>query len=217
MFLKRSQNSTIIIYTHFFCDQFGKFVGQSKNVFLVFMISIQTSRLQLIPLDQEMLQIWNHSGRENLEKILQLNTNSWEVEKFYQDETTLALRDFWLPMTKKFPLEFTWYTNWEIILKEKSCSIGGIGLSGMPNNEGSTEIGYVIDQKFRGLGFATEAVHALKTWALKDPDLKMIQAETPTLNLNSQKVLQKNNFKIVGEKQINIPEPMQVYVWECIR
>jgi len=181
------------------------------------MISIQTSRLQLVPLDQEMLQIWNHSGRGKLEKILQLNANSWELEKFYQDETTLALRDFWLPMTKKFPLEFTWYTNWEIILKEKSCSIGGIGLSGMPNNEGSTEIGYVIDQKFRGLGFATEAVHALKTWAFKDPDLKMLQAETPIINLNSQKVLQKNNFKIVGEKQINIPEPMQVYVWKCIR
>jgi RimJ/RimL family protein N-acetyltransferase len=120
-------------------------------------------------------------------------------------------------MTKKFPLEFTWYTNWEIILKEKTCSIGGIGLSGMPNNEGSTEIGYVIDQKFRGLGFATEAVDALKNWAFKDPDLKIMKAETPILNLNSQKVLQKNNFKIIGEKQINIPEPIQVYGWECVR
>ena len=181
------------------------------------MISIQTSRLQLIPLDHEMLQIWSQSGRESLEKFLQLSPNSWEVEKFYQDETLLALRDFWLPMTKKFPLEFTWYTNWEIILKEKTCSIGGIGLSGMPNNDGSTEIGYVIDQKFRGSGFATEAVKALKTWAFKDSDLKIITAETPTLNLHSQKVLQKNNFKIVGEKQINIPEALQVYGWECVR
>jgi RimJ/RimL family protein N-acetyltransferase len=181
------------------------------------MISVQTSRLQLIPLDHEMLQIWKHSGRESLEKILNLLPNSWDLEKFYQDETTLALNDFWLPMTKKFPLEFTWYTNWEIILKEKSCSIGGIGLSGMPNNEGCTEIGYMIDQKFRGSGFATEAVKALITWAFKDSDLKIIKAETPTLNLHSQKVLQKNNFKIIGEKQINIPEPIQVYGWECVR
>ena len=146
-----------------------------------------------------MLQIWNHSGRESLEKLLHLLPNAWELEKFFQDETTLALHDFWLPMTKKFPLEFTWYTNWEIILKEKSCSIGGIGLSGMPNNEGCTEIGYVIDQKFRGLGFATEAVHTLKTWAFKDTDLKILKAETPTDNLNSQKVLQKNNFKFHHE------------------
>lgn len=181
------------------------------------MISLHTSRLQLIPLDHEMLQIWNHSGRESLEKLLQLLPNAWELEKFFQDEATLALRDFWLPMTKKFPLEFTWYTNWEIILKEKSCSIGGIGLSGMPNNEGCTEIGYVIDQKFRGLGFATEAVHALKTWAFKDTDLKILKAETPIDNLNSQKVLQKNSFQQVSEKQINIPEPIQVYCWECER
>jgi hypothetical protein len=44
-----------------------------------------------------------------------------------------------------------------------------------------------------------------------------MKAETPILNLNSQKVLQKNNFKIIGEKQINIPEPIQVYGWECVR
>ena len=181
------------------------------------MISIQTSRLQLIPLDHEMLQIWNHSGRESLEKFLQLKPNSWETEKFYQDETTMALRDFWLPMTKKFPLEFPWYTNWEIVLKEKSCSIGGIGLSGMPNNEGCTEIGYVLDQKYREMGLATEAVNALKTWAFKDPGLVKIMAETPVENLNSQKVLQKNNFKIISEKPMNIPERIQVYVWECVR
>jgi RimJ/RimL family protein N-acetyltransferase len=181
------------------------------------MISLQTTRLKLIPLDHEMLQIWNHSGRESLEKILHLLSNAWDTEKFYQDETNVALRDFWLPMTKKFPLEFAWYTNWEIILKEKSCSIGGIGLSGMPNNEGCTEIGYVIDQKYRGLGFATEAVNTLKKWAFQDPDLKIIRAETPIVNLNSQKVLQKNSFEIIGEKQINIPEPIQVYCWECPR
>ena len=87
------------------------------------MISIQTSRLQLIPLDHEMLQIWNLSGRESLEKFLQLLPNSWEVEKFYQDETELALRDFWLPMTKKFPLEFTWYTNWEMSFAPFSARI----------------------------------------------------------------------------------------------
>jgi RimJ/RimL family protein N-acetyltransferase len=181
------------------------------------MISIQTSRLQLIPLDHEMLRIWHHTGRKYLENFLNLLPNSWEIEKFFLDETSLALSEFWLPMTKKFPLEFTWYTNWEIVLKEKSCSIGGMGLSGMPNNEGCTEIGYVIDQKFRGFGYATEAVNALKTWAFQDPELKIIRAETPILNLNSQKVLQKNNFKLVSEKQINIPEPTQVYVWECER
>jgi RimJ/RimL family protein N-acetyltransferase len=181
------------------------------------MISIQTSRLQLIPLDHEMLQIWNLSGRESLEKFLNLSPNSWEVEKFYQDETSLALRDFWLPMTKKFPLEFTWYTNWEIILNTSSCSVGGIGLAGLPDNEGTTEIGYVIDEKFRGLGIATEAVKALSDWAFLDSDLQLLRAETPVDNEGSQRVLEKNRFQKTGEKNLPLEIPLQVFTWERLR
>jgi len=70
------------------------------------MISLKTERLQLIPLDHEMLSIWKNMGRPALEKFLQLKPNSWDIEKFYVQETTLALRDFWLPMTKKFPFDF---------------------------------------------------------------------------------------------------------------
>ena len=179
------------------------------------MISLKTERLQLIPLDHEMLSIWKNMGRPTLEKFLQLKPNSWDIEKFYEQETTLAIRDFWLPMTKKFPFDFLWYTNWEIILTEKSCSVGGIGLGGMPSNEGSTEVGYFIDQKFRGLGIASEALNALKCWAFQDPDLILLRAESPVDNLASQKVLEKNQFQRMGQKEIWTPEPMQVICWEC--
>jgi len=179
------------------------------------MISLKTERLQLIPLDHEMLSIWKNMGRPALEKFLQLKPNSWDIEKFYVQETTLALRDFWLPMTKKFPFDFLWYTNWEIILTEKSCSVGGIGLGGMPSNEGNTEVGYFIDQKFRGLGIASEALNALKSWAFQDTDLILLRAESPVDNLASQKVLEKNQFHPTGQKEILTPEPMQVICWEC--
>jgi RimJ/RimL family protein N-acetyltransferase len=118
-------------------------------------------------------------------------------------------------MAKKYPFDFLWYTNWEIILKEKSCSVGGIGLGGMPNNEGSTDVGYFIDQKFRGLGIASEALEAIKSWAFQDPDLNKLRAETPLDNLSSQKVLEKNQFQQKGQKEILTPEPMQVICWEC--
>ena len=179
------------------------------------MISLKTERLQLIPLDYEMLSVWKNSGRSALEKILQLEPNSWIIEKFYEQETNLALHDFWLPMAKKYPFDFLWYTNWEIILKEKSCSVGGIGLGGMPSNEGSTEVGYFIDQKFRGLGIASEALEAIKSWAFQDPDLNKLRAETPLDNLSSQKVLEKNQFHREGQKEILTPEPLQVICWEC--
>ncbi|RVU24746.1 N-acetyltransferase [Sandaracinomonas limnophila] len=178
------------------------------------MISLQTDRLKLIPLDHSMLKIWSKEGRSSLEKALQLNSNPFDLEKFYEEEMQEALVNFWLPQTHKYPLDFCWYTNWEIILKDKSCSIGGIGFSGLPNNDGFTEIGYVIDQKFRNLGYANEAIEAIIDWANQDVDLKGIIAETPQNNLASQKVLQKNGFLKTGEKSIFIKESIPLFTWQ---
>ena len=178
------------------------------------MISIKTPRLELIPLDHSLLQIWNKQGREGLEKSLNLKHNPWLVEKFYEDETNQALINFWLPMTHKFPLDFFWYTNWEIKFLEKSCSVGGIGFSGLPNDQGKTEIGYVIDQKYRHLGIATEAVTYLIQWASQDKDLQFITAETPLENQGSQKVLIKNGFEKTGTREIFVEEVMPLVCWE---
>jgi RimJ/RimL family protein N-acetyltransferase len=180
-------------------------------------IQLQTPRLTLIPLSHQHLQVWQQSGRKDLEKMLDLQHNPWEMESFYEQETLQALRDYWIPQTAKFPLDFYWYTNWEIILKPSSCSVGGIGLAGLPDNEGTSEIGYAIDQKFQGQGIATEAVQALTEWAFQDPGLVILRAETPVKNLGSQRVLEKNNFQKTGEKTLAIEIPLQVFTWERIR
>jgi RimJ/RimL family protein N-acetyltransferase len=175
---------------------------------------LQTSRLTLIPLTHLQLQVWHKSGRKDLEKILDLNHNPWEVELFYEQETSQALRDFWIPQTAKFSLDFYWYTNWEIILNSSSCSVGGIGLAGLPDNEGTSEIGYVIDQKFRGQGIASEAVKTLSEWAFQDEGLHVLRAETPVDNAGSQRVLEKNDFQKTGEKTLPLEIPLQVFTWE---
>jgi len=113
---------------------------------------------------------------------------------FYEQEILQALRDYWIPQTAKFPLDYFWYTNWEIILKDSSCSVGGIGLAGLPDDQGTTEIGYAIDQKYEGQGFATEALQGLSTWAFQDAGLQTLRAETPIENLASQRVLTKTTF-----------------------
>ncbi|MHA8107822.1 GNAT family N-acetyltransferase [Aquirufa sp. A-Brett2-W8] len=181
------------------------------------MIKLQTPRLTLIPLNHELLLVWLQSGRIDLEKILDLQPNPWKIELFYEQETRQALSDYWIPQTAKFPLDYYWYTNWEIILNSSSCSVGGIGLAGLPDNEGTTEIGYVIDEKFRGLGIATEAVKALADWAFLDSDLQLLRAETPKDNEGSQRVLEKNQFQKTGEKNLPLEIPLQVFTWERLR
>jgi len=178
------------------------------------MISIQTERLTLIPLDHSLLECWFKFGRNALELNLQLNPNVFQLEVFYENEMQHALEHYWIPMTKKFPFDFMWYTNWEIILTNKSCSIGGIGFSGMPDDQGSTEIGYAIDPKYRGNGYAKEAVKGMIDWAFQDLDLQFIRAETPCENLGSQSVLLANQFQQVGRKTIYCPEALDVFTWE---
>ena len=181
------------------------------------LFKLQTSRLTLIPLDHQQLQVWQKSGRKDLEKILDLQHNPWELELFYEQETSTALREYWIPQTAKFPLDYYWYTNWEIILNSSSCSVGGLGLAGLPDNEGTTEIGYALDQKYRGLGIATEAVQALSDWAFQDQGLQLLRAETPVDNAGSQRVLIKNEFKKTGEKTLPLEIPLQVFTWERTR
>ena len=74
---------------------------------------LQTPRLTLIPLQQQHLLVWQNLGRKDLEKMLDLQHNPWDLELFYEQETSQALRDFWIPQTAKFPLDYYWYTNWE--------------------------------------------------------------------------------------------------------
>ncbi len=181
------------------------------------LFKLQTPRLTLIPLQLPHLLVWQNSGRKDLEKMLDLQHNPWELELFYEQETSQALRDFWIPQTAKFPLDYYWYTSWEIILHSSSCSVGGIGFAGLPDNEGTTEIGYALDQKFRGHGIATEAVQALTDWAFIDTGLNLIRAETPVDNAASQRVLEKNNFQKTGEKTLEIEIPLQVFTWERLR
>ena len=181
------------------------------------MIKLQTPRLTLIPLNHELLLVWQQSGRKDLEKMLDLQPNPWKLELFYEQETIQALNNYWIPQTAKFPLDYYWYTNWEIILNSSSCSVGGIGFAGLPDNEGATEIGYALDQKFRGQGIATEAVQALSEWAFKDAGLRIIRAETPVDNEGSQRVLEKNQFQKTGEKTLALENPMQVFTWERLR
>ncbi len=181
------------------------------------MIALTSSRLTLIPLDHSLLKIWQQFGREAVEKELNLQPNNISLEKFYNQEMEEALVNYWLPMTHKFPLDFMWYTNWEIILTDSSCSIGGMGLAGLPDNAGTTEIGYALDQKFRGHGYAAEAVDTLARWAFQDPGLRVIRAETPCENVASQRVLETNLFRQTGQKTIACPDPLEVFTWERSR
>lgn len=67
-----------------------------------------------------------------------------------------------------------------------------------PDDSGSVEIGYAVVESHRGRGIATEAVRALAAWALEQPGVTAVRAETEPGNPASRRVLHKAGFRDAG-------------------
>ncbi len=95
------------------------------------------------------------------------------------------------------PEQWEWYAIWMIELKD-GTHIGDLCFKGL-SGDGATEIGYGISEEHQGCGYATEAVSALVDWALKQPGVSCVTAQTEASNIASQRVLQKSGFIPTGE------------------
>ncbi|MCX6169534.1 MAG: GNAT family N-acetyltransferase [Ignavibacteriales bacterium] len=93
------------------------------------------------------------------------------------------------------------FTSWYILLPEgsKKKAIGNIGFKGMPDESGTVEIGYSIMETHHHNGYASEAVAAIVDWAFSQPKVLRVIAETLPELVTSQRVLEKNGFKFIGE------------------
>ncbi|MBO0852269.1 MAG: GNAT family N-acetyltransferase [Nocardia sp.] len=77
-------------------------------------------------------------------------------------------------------------------------AIGQMGTKGCLDPDGGAEIGYGVNKSLWGAGYATEAVRALCTELLADPEITRITAETVADNVASQRVLEKIGFTRAG-------------------
>lgn len=106
----------------------------------------------------------------------------------------------------KEPIELhEWFTYWLIVIKEANIGGGLVGYKGSPDSNGSVEIGYGLDENFRGQGYMSEAVKAMLTWAFSHSGCNVVTA-TNVLKSNfaSQKVLQNNRFILRSESEEGI-------------
>jgi len=98
--------------------------------------------------------------------------------------------------------------------KSNDKLVGSAGYKGQPVNN-KIEIAYGTFPSFRGLGIGTEICKELIALALKtDPSL-IITARTLPENNHSTKILEKNNFKLLGT--IWDKDDGDVWEWEYSR
>jgi ribosomal-protein-alanine N-acetyltransferase len=166
------------------------------------MFFIESTRLKLIPLTQQLLRLCQVS-RPAMEQSLGINISAMQIDPEYQIEIQDALVQFWLPKTREYPKKYQWYTNWEIVDKAANTSVGGIGFVGHADENGIVEMGYMIDQQQQRKGYATEAIRAMVDWAFQDAVVEAVVAKTAPGNFPSQKVLLKNGFvQIAGTETL---------------
>lgn len=154
---------------------------------------LRTSRLLIVPLTFPQLQLCL-TGLPELEAELGLSISHDVFTKRVQR----AIRMKRKRMTGKDESLHAWHTYWLVIVSEDNFGAGLAGFKGVPNETGSTEIGYGIDPAYQNKGYTSEAVRTLVDWAFQHPYCKAVTA-TAVENPASRRLLEKLGAHLVTE------------------
>ena len=133
----------------------------------------------------------------SLEEELNLNKNSRTIAP----ELVEAFESTILPNVADTSKNYLFSTLWTGILKAENKMVGDICIVGEPNEIGEIEIGYGTYDEYKGKGYMTEMVSGIILWAKSQANVQSIIASTNKDNVASFKVLEKNNFKKIGETE----------------
>ncbi len=151
-------------------------------------VVLHTRRLRLVPLSLEQMQMQrDHFAK--LEQSLGLAPSGRVLDHDLRPIVSRAI-----VYMEREAEDAIWNTMWMAIDTGLGCIVGSLGFKGPANDAGEVEIGYGFDPPFQNQGYATEAVGALVAWALAQPGIQAVTAETDYTNIPSIRVLQKIGF-----------------------
>lgn len=92
------------------------------------------------------------------------------------------------------------WSAWYLLEKNPTGTVlvGLCHFKGRPDAEGAVEIAYGVLESYQGRGYATEAVCCLAGWALRQPGVRCVTAETLPYLRQSIRVLEKTGFRLAG-------------------
>ncbi|HEY6761171.1 MAG TPA: GNAT family N-acetyltransferase [Baekduia sp.] len=92
------------------------------------------------------------------------------------------------------------FCHYQVIEKDTNLVIGDIGFHQPPDELGELSVGFGIVPVARRRGYAVEALRALLGWALAQPEVRSIHADTDLVNLASQRVLLGAGMRVVADE-----------------
>ncbi len=152
---------------------------------------LATTRLTLQPLSAMELAFYIQDNQQ-LEQQLQLLPGSRQVPERLKKKIAETI----IPAVTKAGEPFLFHTFWIVIDTASKTIVADICFKGPPGTNGEVEIGYGTYLAYQGKGLMTEAVAGLVRWAFTQKNIRAVLAATDPGNTASQKVLQRNHFRI---------------------
>jgi RimJ/RimL family protein N-acetyltransferase len=96
------------------------------------------------------------------------------------------------------------FCHYQVLLADADADtdvvIGDIGFHAPPDELGEVSVGFGIVPVARRRGYAVEALRTLLDWALAQPEVRSIHADTDLVNLASQRVLLGAGMRVVADE-----------------
>lgn len=155
---------------------------------------IMTERLTLVPASVALVRA-EIADRGELGRLLQATVpDHWPPESA-ADALPMFLG--WLEAAPDRAGWFGWYALLRMAGGAAPLLVASGGFLGPPE-DGTVHLGYSVLPQFQRQGYATELVSGLVRWALAQPSVSRIAAETEWANPASVRVLEKSGFTPMG-------------------
>jgi RimJ/RimL family protein N-acetyltransferase len=92
------------------------------------------------------------------------------------------------------------FCHYQVLLADEDVVIGDIGFHAPPDDLGEVSIGFGIVPAARRRGYAVEALRAVLEWALRQPEVRSVHADTDLVNLASQRVLAAAGMALAADE-----------------
>lgn len=156
-----------------------------------------TPRLELVPVTVPLVEAVLKGDRARTEEILSASCPpAWP-------NRALIERAFYasIDAIKANPYERLWGDRVMITREGQRRVVGSVIFHGAPDDQGSVEVAYGVEEDSQRKGYATEATRASVFWALEQIEVKIVRAATPPWHIASQKVLERCGLKRCGERE----------------
>ena len=150
---------------------------------------IETPRLTLLPLTLEQVRL-HVAGGTYLEDELGIRPGHRDVPEPLRS----ILTHFTIPFLQNPRRQAIYDTLWVALDRDLNQLVADAKFKGAPDEEETVEIGYGTYPAFQRRGYMTELVGGLVGWALAQPGVARVTAETLLTNAASQAVLLANGF-----------------------